>query len=162
MFPTAAAPKRPDLALGMETRPALVQKPGRVCQGVGPEARLVSGAGSGQDVAQIMGRTAVPCPGFRSQCLEVTDASLPGPLTAWSWQDYPVNDYLVAAHERPRRRRLGQVPEVKHHAYLAGASTTACGFGLDNMRLFRDLRFSDQAPAMRCPICSRMVRAGER
>jgi hypothetical protein len=73
-----------------------------------------------------------------------------------------VNDYLVAAHDSLRAKRPGQVPLVKHHAYIAGAKTTACGFGLTSMRLFRDLRFSDQAPTLRCPICSGIVGAGER
>jgi hypothetical protein len=73
-----------------------------------------------------------------------------------------VNDYLVAAHDSPRAKAPGQVPLVKHHAYLAGAKTTACGFGLHAMRLFRDMRFSEQQPALRCPICSRLVAVGDR
>jgi hypothetical protein len=73
-----------------------------------------------------------------------------------------VNEYLVAAHDRRRPQRRGQVPEVKHHAYLPGMDTTACGFGLDGMRMFWDLRFSEQSAPERCPICSRIVYAGGR
>jgi hypothetical protein len=73
-----------------------------------------------------------------------------------------VNDYVVAAHERRRPRSAGQVPEVKHHAYLIGAATTACGFGLRDMRVFKELRFKDQMPSVRCPICARMVGAAGR
>jgi hypothetical protein len=73
-----------------------------------------------------------------------------------------VNDYLVAAHDTRRPQLKGQVPEVKRHAYLPGMATTACGFGLREMRLFGDLWFSEQAPAQRCPICSRIVGAGDR
>jgi hypothetical protein len=73
-----------------------------------------------------------------------------------------VNHYLVAAHDARRAQSKGQVPEVKHHAYLPGMDTTACGFGLTAMRLFGDLRFSDQAFVDRCPICSRIVGAGDR
>jgi hypothetical protein len=73
-----------------------------------------------------------------------------------------VNDYLVAAPDARRPQSMGQVPELKHHAYLPGRATTACGFGLMAMRLFGDLRFSDQTPADRCPICSRIVGAGDR
>jgi hypothetical protein len=79
-----------------------------------------------------------------------------------AWHDRLVNDYLVAAHDSQRPRLAGQVPEGKYHAYLPGAATTACGFGLSDMRLFRRLRFSNQQPSVRCPICARMVRAGER
>jgi hypothetical protein len=73
-----------------------------------------------------------------------------------------VNDYLVAAHDSRRLQVPGQLPEVKHHAYLVGATTTACGFGLTPMRLFREMRFSEQKPTARCPICSRIVGAGDR
>jgi hypothetical protein len=73
-----------------------------------------------------------------------------------------MNDYLVAAHDSPRAKAPGQVPLVKHHAYQPGAVTTACGFALAAMRLFRDMRFSDQPPVVRCPICSRLVAVGNR
>ena len=70
-----------------------------------------------------------------------------------------MNDYLVAAHDSRRTTVADQVPEGKCHAYLASASRSACGFGLSGMRLFRNLRFSDQRPAARCPICARIVGA---
>ena len=73
-----------------------------------------------------------------------------------------MNDYLVAAHDSRRGRQSGQVPQVKHHAYLPGKAATACGFGLAQMRLFPRLRFSDQSAANRCPICARIVSAGDR
>ena len=73
-----------------------------------------------------------------------------------------MNDYLVAAHDARRPQLKDQVPEVKHHAYLPGMAKTACGFGLREMRMFKDLRFSEQAPGDKCPICSRIVGAGDR
>jgi hypothetical protein len=82
--------------------------------------------------------------------------------TVSPWDALEVNDYLVAAHDVRRPQLKGQVPEVKHHAYLPGAATTACGFGLRAMRVFSDLRFSIQAPVDKCPICSRIVGAGDR
>jgi hypothetical protein len=79
-----------------------------------------------------------------------------------TWDNLVVNDYMVAAHDSRRPQVPGESPQVKHHAYLDGATTTACGFGLMSMRLFSHMRFSRQEPAMRCPICSRMVGAGDR
>jgi hypothetical protein len=73
-----------------------------------------------------------------------------------------VNDYVVAAHESRRSWLAGQVPEVKHHAHLIGAATTACGFGLHDMRVFKELRFSDQVPSVRWPLCARVVGAADR
>ena len=73
-----------------------------------------------------------------------------------------MNDYLVAAHDTRRGRESGQVPQVKHHAYLPGKAATACGFGLGEMRLFPALRFSNQSASNRCPICARIVGAGDR
>jgi hypothetical protein len=70
----------------------------------------------------------------------------------------PMKDYLVAAHDTRRPQTREQVPELKRHAYLPGMTATVCGFGLDEMRCFKDLRFSQQAPGDRCPICAR--RAG--
>jgi hypothetical protein len=94
--------------------------------------------------------------------LVLIDRGVPRTPSCFGWDAIEVNDYLVAAHDARRAQMKGQVPEVKHHAYLPGAQTTACGFGLKAMRLFRDLRFSEQAPAERCPICSRIVGAGDR
>ena len=82
--------------------------------------------------------------------------------TVLTWHDHVVNDYVVAAHESPRRRRVDQVPLVKHHAYLAGVRSTVCGFGLESMRVFEDLHFRDQLPGVRCPICSRIVGSNDR
>jgi hypothetical protein len=73
--------------------------------------------------------------------------------------DLGVNDYLVTARDSRRPQMPGESPQVKHHAYLDGATSTAC---LVSMRLFSHMRFSDQEPAMRCPICSRMVGVGDR
>ncbi len=73
-----------------------------------------------------------------------------------------MTEYRVAAFsQRPIRLTSppGQAPEGKHHAYLEGAATTACGFGLNNMRLYADLRFSRQQPSVRCPLCARIVGA---
>ena len=78
--------------------------------------------------------------------------------TSWPWDDRPVNDYLVAAHPA-RHGSVSQAPEGKRHAYLAGADTTACGFGLNAMQRFAGLRFSLQPPAVRCPLCARVVGA---
>ena len=69
--------------------------------------------------------------------------------------DGGVKDYLVAAHAD--KRTESPAPEGKCHAYVVGASTTACGFGLDAMRRFTDLRFSLQPAAARCPLCARVV-----
>ncbi len=69
-----------------------------------------------------------------------------------------MNDYLVAAH-RTGYRTVSQVPVGKSHAYLPGASTTACGFGLDTMQRFGELRFTLQDPSVRCPLCARAVGA---
>jgi hypothetical protein len=69
-----------------------------------------------------------------------------------------VKDYLVAAREEHRNGR--QVPGGKRHAYLRGARTTACGFGLDQMERFADMPFSHQPAAARCPLCARAVRGG--
>jgi len=71
------------------------------------------------------------------------------------WDDGSVNQYLVATHAD--KRTESAAPEGKCHAYLAGASSTACGFGLAAMRRFTDLRFSLQPPAARCPLCARVV-----
>jgi hypothetical protein len=79
-----------------------------------------------------------------------------------SWETFLVNNYLVAAHDTRRGRESGLVPQGKHHAYLAGKAATACGFGLAQMRLFPRLRFSDQSASNRCPICARIVGAGDR
>ena len=74
-----------------------------------------------------------------------------------------MNDYLVAAHDARRPQSKGQVPEVKHHAYLPGQVDDRLRVRRSTaMRLFGDLRFSDQALADRCPICSRRVGAGDR
>ena len=81
-----------------------------------------------------------------------------GPVPArWAWDDRAVHDYLVAAH--PAGPTVSQTPEGKRHAYLPGASTTACGFRLYSMQRFASLRFSHQPPALRCPICARAVGA---
>jgi hypothetical protein len=69
-----------------------------------------------------------------------------------------VNDYMVAAHTA-RYRSVSQDPQGKRHAYRSGASTTACGFGLDAMQRFANLRFNLQAPELRCPLCARLVGA---
>jgi hypothetical protein len=45
---------------------------------------------------------------------------------------------------------VGQIPEGKLHAYVKGAETTACGFGLDRMQRFEELKFSLMNPAARC------------
>ena len=66
-----------------------------------------------------------------------------------------MNEYLVATHAE--KRSESPTPEGKRHAYLAGARTTACGFALDAMRRFSDVRFSLQPPASRCPLCARVV-----
>ena len=71
------------------------------------------------------------------------------------WDDGSVNDYLVATHAEKRSESL--MPEGKRHAYLVGARTTACGFALDAMRRFTEVRFSLQPPAERCPLCARVV-----
>ena len=71
------------------------------------------------------------------------------------WDDGSVNDYLVATHAE--KRSVSQTPQGKRHAYLAGASTTACGFALEAMRRFTDVRFGLQPPASRCPLCARVV-----
>ena len=82
-----------------------------------------------------------------------------GPVPArWAWHDRAVHDYLVAAHP-PGYRIVSPAPDGKRHAYLPGARTTACGFELNAMQRFADLRFSAQAPAMRCPLCARAVGA---
>jgi hypothetical protein len=72
------------------------------------------------------------------------------------------DDYRVAAHLRAKVRRaeVGQIPEGKLHAYVKGAETTACGFGLDRMQRFEELKFSLMDPAARCPQCASMARAG--
>jgi hypothetical protein len=72
------------------------------------------------------------------------------------------DDYRVAAHPRAKARRadVGQIPEGKLHAYVKGAETTACGFGLERMVRFEDLKFSFMKPAARCPQCATMARAG--
>jgi hypothetical protein len=69
-----------------------------------------------------------------------------------------VNEYRVAGHPQ-RAKTVTEAPEGKSHAYLPGASTTACGFGLSSMQRFADLRFVAQAPAARCPLCARAVGA---
>lgn len=76
-------------------------------------------------------------------------------LAGKQWDDGSVNEYMVATHAD--KRTDGAAPEGKCHAYLAGASSTACGFGLAAMRRFTDLRFSLQPPATRCPLCARVV-----
>jgi hypothetical protein len=73
-----------------------------------------------------------------------------------------VNDYRVAAYPSRRRGTVGEVPEGKQHAFLAGAKTTVCGFGLAEMRLFKQLRFTGQPPSVRCSMCDRTVRAAAR
>jgi hypothetical protein len=73
-----------------------------------------------------------------------------------------LNDYRVAAYSSRRGRRVGELPEGKQHAYLDGARVTFCGFGLGEMRLFNQVRFGDQAPALRCAMCDRIVRAAAR
>jgi hypothetical protein len=72
------------------------------------------------------------------------------------------DDYRVAAHlgANVRRPEDGQIPEGKLHAYVRGANTTACGFGLDRMQRFEELKFSLMNPAARCPQCAAMARAG--
>ncbi len=69
-----------------------------------------------------------------------------------------MNDYAVASH-RARQRVDSQTPEGKRHAYLTGADTTACGFGLTTMQRFASLRFELEPPAVRCPLCARVVGA---
>jgi hypothetical protein len=75
---------------------------------------------------------------------------------AREWFDRVVNDYKVAAYPSGRGR-AGRVPEGTRHAYLKDAQTTACGFGLVELRLFSALRFSYQPPAVRCRMCTRIV-----
>ena len=53
-------------------------------------------------------------------------------------------------------------PEGKSHAYLVGAQTTACGFGLGQMRTFSKLSFKGQPPSVRCSICDHRLRAASR
>ena len=72
--------------------------------------------------------------------------------------DRAVNDYLVAAHPA-RYGAASRIPEGKRHAYLPGATTTACGFGLSTMQKYASLRFNLQEPTERCPICARAVGA---
>jgi hypothetical protein len=72
-----------------------------------------------------------------------------------------VNDYKVAAYPSRHGQVVGEVPEGTCHAYLKGAKSTACGFGLGPMRLFERLRFSEQAPAVRCRLCARIVGASD-
>ena len=76
-----------------------------------------------------------------------------------TWHDHVVNDYRVAAHGPRLGSLLGREPEGKQHAYLDGADNTACGFGLNAMRVFEQLRFSLQPPSLKCPICKRIVAA---
>ena len=71
------------------------------------------------------------------------------------WNDVAVNDFRVAAYADSRAGHVA--PETKRHAYLVGATTTACGFGLDAMRRFADLRFCGQIASVRCPLCARVV-----
>ena len=73
--------------------------------------------------------------------------------------DHVVNDYRVAAHGPRLGSLVGREPEGKQHAYLKGANNTACGFGLNAMRVFEQLRFSLQPPSLKCPICKRIVAA---
>ncbi len=67
-----------------------------------------------------------------------------------------MNGYLVASH-RERQRVDSQTPQGKRHAYLPGARTTVCGFGLNAMQRFASLRFELEPPAVRCPLCARAV-----
>lgn len=76
-----------------------------------------------------------------------------------AWHDHVVNDYRVATHGPRLGGLVGREPEGKQHAYLKGASNTACGFGLNAMRVFEQLRFSLQPPSLKCPICKRIVAA---
>jgi hypothetical protein len=72
------------------------------------------------------------------------------------------DDYRVAAPPRRKVRRpaADYVPDGKLHAYVKGAETTVCGFGLELMQRFEDLKFSLMNPAERCPQCARTARAG--
>jgi hypothetical protein len=70
--------------------------------------------------------------------------------------------YRVAAYPMVRGRILSQVPESKHHAYLDQARTTVCGFGVAEMQLFPQLRFTASPPSARCVMCDRVVRAAAR
>ncbi len=72
------------------------------------------------------------------------------------------HDYRVAAYPLRRGQSVGETPEGKRHAYRKGARVTVCGFGLREMRIFDELRFSEQLPAVRCTMCARIVRAAER
>lgn len=73
------------------------------------------------------------------------------------------NDYRVAAYPLVRGQRPpGDAPEGKIHAYLLGAKTTVCGFGLGEMRRFEHLAFRNATPGSRCTMCALRVRAAER
>jgi hypothetical protein len=73
-----------------------------------------------------------------------------------------VDDYRVAAYPAVGGRVAADAPEGKSHAYLVGAKTTACGFGLGQMRTFGNLSFKGQPPSVRCSICVLRVRAASR
>jgi hypothetical protein len=85
-----------------------------------------------------------------SSVADATTASVRRP--GFSREAATLNHCLVVAYVARRTQSREQVPEVKPHVYLPGMGITACGFGLSAMRLFGDLRFSDQAFADRCPI----------
>lgn len=74
-----------------------------------------------------------------------------------------VHDYRVAAYPLVRGHRpSGDAPEGKIHAYLLGAKTTVCGFGLAEMRQFKHLAFRTAPPRARCTMCDLRVRAVDR
>jgi hypothetical protein len=70
--------------------------------------------------------------------------------------------YMVAAYPSRRGSAIDEQPQGKRHAYLEGARSTVCGFGLGEMRRFTQLRYSDQDPTVRCFMCERIVRAAAR
>jgi hypothetical protein len=74
-----------------------------------------------------------------------------------------VHDYRVAAYPAIARApfAVSSATEGKVHAYIFGAETTVCGFGLGQMRTFGKL-FLRQPPSLRCSICDQRVRAASR
>jgi hypothetical protein len=72
-----------------------------------------------------------------------------------------VVEYKVAAYRWRRRGLSGHAPEGKRHAYIEGASATACGLALEVAQLFRHLTFRDTHPTVRCQLCNRVVLASD-
>jgi hypothetical protein len=73
-----------------------------------------------------------------------------------------VGVYRVAAFSPTHYPRRGDRPEGKRHAFLDGARTTVCGFGLSGMQTFVHLEFELENPADQCRQCARTVSAAGR